>query len=754
MLDNAQALLHPYEFNIYDTFSVSPNKIYIAYTVRHKLPDSNYPSSITMENGTLYPHTGCEIWLIHLPTQQSKMISSANSWQPAWSHDSNKIAFYSDKGGNPQVWIYSLEEDSAKQISQLAVKDSSLRHHKTCWSQDDKTLYYPGRCKNHNNNTLKPESMIKHTIKNYFSPSKTQGTGFVHDANDTDNILLKQFLATDIVELHLSSRTTKIVIHEEHVSQPTCSYIGLSGNDNYLCYLSAHRYSNSSLYYHTSLWAYPLTSSQEPILIDEIEISNNPLDQPPCLWMPNSNKLLYIKSGTLYLVDLSDPTHLIRSIYYKDDNYHLTTSFFQWALDNNQLIISAAKKTRIDKTVCLLIVEKDKRPLQLNLDQHPEYDGIKAVIQIKHTELTIVSRNINTEETSLLQFNLQDTTDDPISHYKQITKIHSVQNSYCSLGVLGAPANIISLSNNQWISYYESPACCGNLYLFDEKFNPITRLTDINPQLLSLPKYTIQVIQTTLVTRFGKELTVNTAVLLPVKKTKGTIVCVYPSTSLAKSVGQYGAGSIASVPNWVYLQQGYAVILADLPWNLDASIAHPLEELTSILTPQIDAICTQCNLDKNKMGLIGHSWGGYAAAGIICITPLFKAAVASSGLYDLAASHGYIHDDGAFYGRRFLELEYFGMGHAPWDNLNRYIYSSPYYLADKITTPLLILHGSTDIICPVVEAEKLFAALERLNKVSELVIYKDEEHGVKEWKNDHYIDYIQRIIRHFNQYII
>jgi dipeptidyl aminopeptidase/acylaminoacyl peptidase len=87
------------------------------------------------------------------------------------------------------------------------------------------------------------------------------------------------------------------------------------------------------------------------------------------------------------------------------------------------------------------------------------------------------------------------------------------------------------------------------------------------------------------------------------------------------------------------------------------------------------------------------------------------------------------------------------MGTHPWGDLRRYLTNSPYFRADYIRTPLLMLHGAIDYTCPVEDARKMFNALKRLNRPAELAVYDGEGHVVYGWSRVNAVDATERMLR-------
>jgi dipeptidyl aminopeptidase/acylaminoacyl peptidase len=84
-------------------------------------------------------------------------------------------------------------------------------------------------------------------------------------------------------------------------------------------------------------------------------------------------------------------------------------------------------------------------------------------------------------------------------------------------------------------------------------------------------------------------------------------------------------------------------------------------------------------------------------------------------------------------------------GHA-WEYFERYRDNSPFFFFDRVTAPVLLLHGGSDPVVEPQAAIESFVALRRLGKQVTLVLYDGERHHPGEWGADNAADYWSRII--------
>ncbi|MBC8139424.1 MAG: PD40 domain-containing protein, partial [Fibrella sp.] len=148
------------------------------------------------------------------------------------------------------------------------------------------------------------------------------------------------------------------------------------------------------------------------------------------------------------------------------------------------------------------------------------------------------------------------------------------------------------------------------------------------------------------------------------------IVRVYAGAPLSdrKNVwGTWGGG----VDNAQLLAtRGYAVLLPDLPFDYKAV----RRDIPDAVLPGVDAAVALGVADPNRLGVIGHSQGGYTALALLTRTDRFRAAVVVSGFGNLFGTYGQMRGDGEATDTAFRELR---MGGTPWEVRNRYVENSP-----------------------------------------------------------------------------
>ena len=179
----------------------------------------------------------------------------------------------------------------------------------------------------------------------------------------------------------------------------------------------------------------------------------------------------------------------------------------------------------------------------------------------------------------------------------------------------------------------------------------------------------------------------------------------------------------------------------------------PYRNLLNGVLPAIDKTVELGIADPERVGIIGHSFGGYATFGLITQTNRFKAAVAESGFSDLISSWGALNGAGRYRpetrnaNSQYVE-EVLGRGGPPWKDPYGYLGNSPLTYADRVTTPVMIVDGDMD---PIEQSEEFFTAMERQGKRAEFVRYWGEDHVITSPQNLY--DLWTRIYAWFDEFL-
>jgi dipeptidyl aminopeptidase/acylaminoacyl peptidase len=156
----------------------------------------------------------------------------------------------------------------------------------------------------------------------------------------------------------------------------------------------------------------------------------------------------------------------------------------------------------------------------------------------------------------------------------------------------------------------------------------------------------------------------------------------------------------------------------------------------------VDAVVASAPVDPARIGVYGHSYGGYMTMWAVTQTDRFRAAVASAGIASWQS----------YYGQNRIDqwmLPYFGK--TVYDDPEVYARSSPITFIKKVKTPTLVLQGERDAEVPLPQAYEFWHALKSLGVETQLVVYGDEGHHIR--NPAHVRDRTQRIVGWFDAHL-
>jgi dipeptidyl aminopeptidase/acylaminoacyl peptidase len=167
--------------------------------------------------------------------------------------------------------------------------------------------------------------------------------------------------------------------------------------------------------------------------------------------------------------------------------------------------------------------------------------------------------------------------------------------------------------------------------------------------------------------------------------------------------------------------------------------------------PGVSSVIDLGFVDRDRIGVQGHSWGGYQIAYMVTRTDLFAAAEAGAPVSNMTSAYGGIRWSTGMSRMFQYEKTQSRIGGTLWDQQQKYIENSPVFWADKIETPLLMMHNDEDGAVPWYQGIELFVALRRLGKPAWMLNYNGEQHGLRQRQNQH--DWAIRMQQFFDHYL-
>ncbi len=289
-------------------------------------------------------------------------------------------------------------------------------------------------------------------------------------------------------------------------------------------------------------------------------------------------------------------------------------------------------------------------------------------------------------------------------------------------------------SKNEYPNYFFRNLNDGSLSPVTEFKNPFEAIQDVHKEVISYER------------EDGLEL--NGTLYLPVSYQKGKkypmIMWAYPVEYKDKS----SAGQVTSSPNeFTYPWYGSPIFWVNRGYVVLDDAAFPIvgegdeepndsfrKQLVANAKAGIDAVDKMGYIDREKVAVGGHSYGAFMVANLLSHSDLFAAGIARSGAYNRTLTP---------FGFQSEQRNY-------WEAPEVYYTMSPFMHAEKMKTPLLLIHGEADNNSGTypMQSERYFNALKGLGATVRLVMLPKESHGyvAKEsimhmlWEQDEWLE--------------
>lgn len=224
---------------------------------------------------------------------------------------------------------------------------------------------------------------------------------------------------------------------------------------------------------------------------------------------------------------------------------------------------------------------------------------------------------------------------------------------------------------------------------------------------------------------------------------------VYQYEKLSQRVHAYMAPSLTDYYNaTAWSSKGYFVLMPDIVYRP----GEPGQSAVDAIVPAVKKVIEMGLVDQDKVGLIGHSFGGYQATFIPTQTDIFAAVVEGAGITNMLSFPGQIHWNSGTPELDHLETGQFRMGKPPWEAFDDYLQNSPIHFITELNTPMLMEAGNEDGTVDWHQALQFYNIARRAG-VDDLVllVYPGANHGLRKKPNQ--IDYHKRILQWFGHWL-
>jgi dipeptidyl aminopeptidase/acylaminoacyl peptidase len=196
-----------------------------------------------------------------------------------------------------------------------------------------------------------------------------------------------------------------------------------------------------------------------------------------------------------------------------------------------------------------------------------------------------------------------------------------------------------------------------------------------------------------------------------------------------------------------YVSNGYLVLTPDIVYTE----GQPGQSALKCVLPAIDALVGMGIVDQARIGIQGHSWGGYQIAYMVTQTNRFRAVEAGAPVGNMTSAYSGIRW-GSGLPRQFqYEQTQSRIGKSLYEAPHKYLENSPIFHIDRVKTPMLLLHNDNDDAVPWYQGIELYLALRRSGKETYLFNYNGEFHGLRRRHNQK--DFAVRMQQFFDHFL-
>src|SRR5580700_3207757 len=719
--------------------ALSPDGTRVAYTVQDNKRIRPAEIKDYIRSGLWPPAVGTDIVVLDTRTGQTRNLTGgeADNWLPVWSPDGRYLAFFSsrDVKGGTRPWVWDLAKDELREASAVEARGVEME-----WTPDSEKLLIATlpeslaaqkkRSSDEATRNVAPTvNLDRPTAVVYKPPVRPAADSGASDPWDLD------FDRRDLTVVDIRNGNATPLVRDERI----VSFF-LSPDGSSLAYTIPKRFerpgSQQTLF---DLAVIGIDRSEPRIVASDIRLGSA---GDTFRWSPDGQKISFRTVGVeekisdCYVADLKTKT--VRNVtglstlagvrrkpwvalWGPSERIYFVYDGALWRTSSSQG--KADEVTRLaGREITALISQSG------NMIWSP--DGGASTIVVAHDDTR--------KDDGFYKIDLATGGSIPL-----------LERGECYTCANSSYQFTVTRDRREVVFYSEDPGHEQNLWASDASFKNPRQLTHLNP---SADQYNLGAAR--LVDWLSDDgVRLRGALLLLSGYQEGKryplVVWVYGGALESDSLDRFGLDGAGPFNMQLLATRGYAVLAPDAPQRLGT----PMADLAKTVLPGVNKVIEMGIADPERLGVMGHSYGGYSTLSLIVQTQRFKAALEADGMADLIGSYGAMLNSGAAFGTSIAEHGQGLMGGPPWEFRERYIENSPFFYLDRVETPLLIVHGGLDLDVASFLGDEVFVALRRLGKEVEYAKYQGEEHSPAYWSHANQVDFCQRMIAWFDLHL-
>lgn len=723
----------------------SPHGQWLGYTVKDNRRARRGDQETWARTGVRSIFTGSDVWLSNVETGETRNLTGDrdDNFLPTWSPDGHYLAFLSDRDGSGQsrLWVWDARKDELKRVSSLNVRAEQI-----VWTPDSRNVlvttipeklsldeYVRIRVSgaDQERNVRKTEAA---DVLLYKTTAGNEQNSNEPPSSDAWNL---NWALRDLVLVDVRNGKSSVIVRNQKILK-----FLVSPDGSHVAYTNQKRFEKAgSQQILFDLVTVSLSTGAQRILASDIPLGFT----GEFSWSPARRQLAYFTSGPAertndcFVVDVDSGKLKNITAFPSRREWVRHSEIPLWDSAGEHIYFvrdGALWRASVRRAKAVEVARLSGRQI---VQLIPQSEG--RIWMLPREEFTIVLAHDDLgKQDGFYKINLQSGESALLLEKGQC---------YTCRNVNEGQSTVVTADKNHVVYFAEDAGHDSDLWISDASFHNPHRLTHLNPRF---DKYAMG--SARLVNWLGDDgERLQGALLLPATYQDGKrvplIVWVYGGSSLSNYFDHFGFEGSGVFNMQLLATRGFAVLFPDSPQHAGV----PMLDLAKTVLPGVNKVVEMGIADPDRLGVMGHSNGGYGTLALIVQTNRFKAAMEADGMGDLVGSYGQMGESGAAFGTSNLENGQDALGGTPWQVRDKYIENSPVFYLDRVETPLLMVHGTRDASVAPFLGDQVFVGLRRLGKQVVYAKYQGEDHSPLFWSYADQVDLCNRMISWFEEYL-